>query len=71
MTAETTSCEPGGGKIGISAREIAHGTGLSLSSVYRALYGLQRLGLIVKIPMGASEQLRMPHPARARGSRPE
>lgn len=33
---------------GVTAREIAHGTGLSLSSVYRILRDLQAKGLIIK-----------------------
>jgi len=35
---------------GVTAREIAEGTGMSLSSVYRAIHGLDRMGLLGRIP---------------------
>ena len=35
---------------GVTAREIAEGTGMSLSSVYRAIHGLDRIGLLGRIP---------------------
>jgi DNA-binding IclR family transcriptional regulator len=33
---------------GLTAREIAKGTGMSLATVYRALHGLQQKGLIIR-----------------------
>ena len=48
---------------GVTARECAEGTGMSLSSVYRALRSLQDMGLIIRIPGSAGGRPRKQTPA--------
>jgi DNA-binding MarR family transcriptional regulator len=59
-SAETPKLMP---EASITAREIAEGTGLSLSATYRALHHLEERGLIVCLPGNAG--------GRPRGGKPE
>ncbi len=47
MTKTSSTLENTATPTTLTAREIAVGTGLSLSSVYRALRGLERKGIVI------------------------